>query len=545
MRKKGITLVSASIMTVIILVLASTVTIAAYKSMENSNKIMFAIEISSIQEEVDKYYKNNSNDENPITSEMYDIDLTETTPQSIDEFEGEPKNDNKIKLYALDLKQLGINNTKFGIKLNENEKDIYLLSLETKKVYYMQGVKANGKTYYTLSEDLIKIKKRNEKIEETVTPITQDIQITTSDFTVVTNGVAKEIYLNDIKIIGENIKTAKYEIGKINNDDAKTYFSNNGKKLENNRIKMLEEGTITLYAEDIDGNYTIEHKGIPQIPYALYYVGGTIDTGTVISDNMLDANKGTSHSVAQTLQGNQFVWVPVEDFSEFIRYDFHNNTNLSTTYREIAPELGQNREVEKIYASVEKNKGFYVGRYEAGKPVVTPITDGTNKPIIKQGIDVWNNIPWGGSGTSSYDGFPGNDDANGVVKVARNLYSNNSYNTTGVVSHLIYGVQWDAIMRWYKNSGIDVQNSSEYGNHLGDGGLKKTGSSSNYQRKNIYDLAGNVSEFTMESTTSNTRTYRGRNYAYSSPGNPVSFRMAISFTSGFNYAGFRIALYIK
>ena len=61
------------------------------------------------------------------------------------------------------------------------------------------------------------------------------------------------------------------------------------------------------------------------IPKGFYYVGGTEDGGLVISDNSADAGKGTSHEVAQTLQGNQFVWVPVEEPDEFKTRDGYYN----------------------------------------------------------------------------------------------------------------------------------------------------------------------------------------------------------------------------
>ena len=47
-------------------------------------------------------------------------------------------------------------------------------------------------------------------------------------------------------------------------------------------------------------------NGVIPLPDRFYYVGGTKSEGIVISDNSADEGKGTSHEVAQTLQGNQF-----------------------------------------------------------------------------------------------------------------------------------------------------------------------------------------------------------------------------------------------
>lgn len=46
----------------------------------------------------------------------------------------------------------------------------------------------------------------------------------------------------------------------------------------------------------------------PYIPTGFYYVGGTWDTGLVISDSVNDLNAGEN----ETLMGNQFVWIPVD-----------------------------------------------------------------------------------------------------------------------------------------------------------------------------------------------------------------------------------------
>ena len=76
-------------------------------------------------------------------------------------------------------------------------------------------------------------------------------------------------------------------------------------------IKMNME--VTYRDTDIptdETKYTLTSENVP-IPAGYYYVGGTKDTGVVISDNANDKDKGDDHSVSATLQGNQFVWVPV------------------------------------------------------------------------------------------------------------------------------------------------------------------------------------------------------------------------------------------
>ena len=83
-------------------------------------------------------------------------------------------------------------------------------------------------------------------------------------------------------------------------------------------------------------------------------------------------------------------------------------------------------------------------------------------------------------------------------------------NETGATSTLIYGTQWDATMTFLSdvtNLNVSnkpyIQDSTEMGNYSGT--LKTTGQ---YAVKNIYDLAGNVFEWTMERCISDYRVRR-------------------------------------
>ncbi len=55
------------------------------------------------------------------------------------------------------------------------------------------------------------------------------------------------------------------------------------------------------------------------VPNGFYYVGGNLDTGVVISDNLNDKYDGkinkTSFEYTTSLQGNQFVWIPCTEES--------------------------------------------------------------------------------------------------------------------------------------------------------------------------------------------------------------------------------------
>ena len=73
-----------------------------------------------------------------------------------------------------------------------------------------------------------------------------------------------------------------------------------------------------------------------------------------------------------------------------------------------------------------------------------------------------------------------------------------------------------------------------------------TGSNANYAAKNIYDLGGNVAEWTMEARNDNSRVYRGGYYGVSGLGGPASGRSSYGGPSSSNsYVTFRPVLYIK
>ena len=317
--------------------------------------------------------------------------------------------------------------------------------------------------------------------------------------------------------------------------------------------------------------------GVP-IPVGFYYVGGTKTSGLVISDNSADENKYQGQTTVGTdLAGNQFVWIPVT-YSNFHLIEGYSNGSLSSMLSlETNPsrEAGSNdvtpylpgkpnasnttvgtAESKAMYKSVKDNGGFYIARYEAGIANVDTngdpidnyslktkvVATGDVKPLSKAGLGVWNAIKWGGSGTD-VNGLPGDDTADGAVKVARSMYTKSA--TCGVTSTLCYGVQWDAVMQFLDSNYLAgncandsiVRNGTGKGNYSGS--LESTGY---YAEKNIYDLAGNVYEWTMEAYGSGDRVSRGGNYNKSGSNLPASTR--INLRPDNSFVGFRVALYL-
>ena len=152
MNKKGFSMVALAASLTIVMILLTTVTISVVNSLNNSRKVQFALEINSIEASINTYYV--ANGEYPTGSSVA-LDLT-----GIDSYKDQilangevPTSDNKVILYEIDYSKIGNLTTNLGNGKN-GENDIYALSQETGRVYYLQGLKIGSEVYFTLTEDL-------------------------------------------------------------------------------------------------------------------------------------------------------------------------------------------------------------------------------------------------------------------------------------------------------------------------------------------------------------------------------------------------------
>ncbi len=134
------------------------------------------------------------------------------------------------------------------------------------------------------------------------------------------------------------------------------------------KLPTTWEATLPRYVSDKDGKEIVASKKIASVyavsagsgntipvPLGFYYVGGTIESGVVISDNKDDQNKyAGKEDVSKELKGNQFVWIPCTA-NDYHKIDF-GKENAKWDTEGLSPE----------YPQIEKYNGFYIGRYEAG-----------------------------------------------------------------------------------------------------------------------------------------------------------------------------------
>ena len=292
---------------------------------------------------------------------------------------------------------------------------------------------------------------------------------------------------------------------------------------------------------------TVENVVIPE---GYYYVGGTKAKGLVISDNVADKelDKG-KENVRRDLSGNQWVWVPVETPSSLyttvdagvaltgntgVKTTKYTNSEIisgrtrelpgSTDYRE--PDILTNSscdaakyatagfsslanmaetmksDYEEMIASLEKYKGFYIGRYE--------LSANGEKTGVTQTDEDW-----------------------------YTLYKNCTTLASGskVKTRMIWGLQWDATCNWLDNSGFSITDSTAWGNYKdntadGHGRKQNTGFSENWKANNIYDFAGNYYEFTQEAADTDGRAFRGGGYDSNGSGYPASGRNNVVVSAG-------------
>ena len=291
-----------------------------------------------------------------------------------------------------------------------------------------------------------------------------------------------------------------------------------GETENNTEYKWFDEviGNKSNVKEEWQNTIASVKYGVP-IPIGFTYKEGTKDTGLVIQDE----------------KGNEFVWVPATESTYAKDTSFPSYNNIKPTGDDTLPNG-----ITDETADVVKYGGFYIGRYEAGIPKGdTSPSNKTGIPVSKKDATVWTYINYTNAKAS-----------------AESMISN-EYVQTG----LITGTAWDTTCHWIEgslksiNASASLTDSRYYGNHKDsvepaneNRGIKRTaGFSENWKVKNIYDLAGNVWEWTSEAD----RSYfivRGGSYDCNGSGDPVSCRRTYYGASvTIVYLGFRPRLYIK
>ena len=328
-------------------------------------------------------------------------------------------------------------------------------------------------------------------------------------------------------------------------------------------------------------NYTMvtSSDGI-QVPVPTGYTASSasdensVNGGFVIyegTEAVTDSNKWEAQC-----NRNQYVWIPIADVSDMYWRDQTTGKKYGTYYNftESAYTKGANRSYEpqttssdiqstyltqylngmsredflmemeidfdKMLNSVATYGGYYIGRYQAGDLAqATPVVKRMNSDIGSQ--NWWQT--W---------------------KKARKL----SGTSAGV--QMIWGIQWDETLKWLIDTGEKTyaeiaSDSTSWGNYynnsftyytntsrstatknLGSSVRIPSGAYEGANANNVYDLAGNVRDWTLESYDSGYRYFRGGFYNTDGNYNPAAYRdYYFPSISNYDNIGLRAAMYIK
>ena len=432
--------------------------------------------------------------------------------------------------------------------------------------------------------------KSNAKLYKQEKGITLIALIVTIVIMLILAGVTIKLAIDDNGVI-DNAKEAKdqYEQAQANEDSGLNDLSSEMRKyLDANKgnggggsgsdTKVPEAETAETAPYFPDNTFTKKE--------------GTIDTGLVIQDST----------------GNEYVWVVVpktlydntsynsngakkptssEDYANIeyclkqykstYRKPGYTDTYYADTANEgwFADETEYNTAKNKMLKSVYENGGFYVGRYEAGIATTgTNRTSNTDKNADGK-YTVTDTMP---TPITQAKAYPYNNvTRTQAKKLAEKVNSGNK------TSSLMFGVQWDLVVAFMAkdttkitDTSILTSNSTTIGNYYDNlwtiknakakysrngttftacpNPYKKesssyitltTGADSSFSVQNIYDIAGNVREWTLEYTSYSDYpcAYSGGDYINSGSRYPASYRVYSKTTDSSNNFGFRVSLY--
>ena len=410
------------------------------------------------------------------------------------------------------------------------------------------NIAGTEKEQIQLAMQSLKMKKQADNVSTQVTPAELQKQLEddgaknvtveagASESLVVKYADSKNQYtVNQNGEIGENGQTPGTpdnpgEGGNLpSTGDTKPFLPNGAEVIEDD----LNKGVVI---KDSNGN---EWTWI-EVPKSIYtnttYNGGTAPTSS--EDYAKIESTMQNYAKDYRLSGYTDEWYSEAQhgFASAEEYNNHKNAMLKSVY---------------------ENGGFYIGKYEAGTETLRTSKDSPlTTPVIKEGAYPYNYVT--------------NKQAQEKTKELA---------TGGRTSSLMFGIQWDLVLKhienkqgktqselkndsttWgnYSNATFEITKgkySTDYGETFTevngtytkteDSVLLTTGATERNSVLNIYDLAGNEYEWTLEKSvdTRAPNIYRGGFYNFFGSSYPASNRNTSSTSRSNDEISFRTALW--
>ena len=373
-----------------------------------------------------------------------------------------------------------------------------------------------------------------------------------------------EITIGEAKVVANSDGT-----GTAITDAASVYLGNT---LYITFVHSITGGTTTVdktipYAVTKNGTYTFTVTGTVNGKSYTKNVSVTVNQFKDVYEYMQENTKVTyldgdvwipkgfrvSTDAAETVQGgiviedkdlNQFVWVPVATIDDYNRTWYTGYISFSGFLESLADD-------EKT--SVTTYKGFYIGRYEAGDKDSTE----TSTPALRTSSSSKSNKISIKANQAPYNYVT----ITQAKSLAESFKTQQNYSST-IKTKLISSYAWDTTIEFMKKVNSDYGSSSEEGNYTNTtfsytditGASQTKASSSSVLVPtgqttpvcNIYDMGGNVWEWTTESYSQlkdNPYTARGGCFSGDFTIVPAGYRDCLAAYSD-TYFGFRITLFM-
>lgn len=372
-----------------------------------------------------------------------------------------------------------------------------------------------------------------------------------------------------------NEETTQNDNNTKENDESQNSVNNSSISTQNDATSVQTVNTSEWDLTKVDIVYDTANVAVP-VPKGYIASGAdgehTVNTGFVIYEGTGEVTNENAWNESCTR--NQWVWVPVPDISRIYETDssgkkksklytynysgrsvYANNNyepNVLSTYdnemyfsryglqgmtkKKLLNELQDT--FESTIESIQIYGGFWIGRYETGNIA-------EEKPVVQRMNNVISNQNWYFLYTN-------------LKRIDTNI---------NVETSMIWGCLWDETLQWLIDSGnktnSEIKNSTSWGNYknstfeytdtngniltkLQNTSIKIPSGSTEYTKaNNIYDLGGNVYEWTLETNNENARRCRGGDCGNIGSGGSAPYRYGYNPKTTMNGIGTRAYLYIK